>query len=38
MVFKIFFLKKSFITHATVGFQINFSTYKLNFQNKKLYI
>ena len=30
--------KKSFITHAVVDFQINLSTYKLNSQNKKLYI
>ena len=30
--------KKSFIARDTVGFQINLSTYKLNFQNKKLYI
>ena len=39
MIFKIFFFKKkSFIARATVGFQINLFTYKLNSQNKKLYI
>ena len=30
--------KKNFIACAIVDFQINLSTYKLNSQNKKLYI
>ena len=38
MVFFLNLKKKNFVVHSMVDFQITLSTYKLNSQNKKIYI